>query len=63
MSAFQLSVVSQAQVLAMARCKNISGPTAGSGGTPAGDGGDDRPRHLTAADKGKGKKVATKKRQ
>ena len=31
-------------------------------GTPSDDGADDRPRHLTAAEKGKGKKVATKKR-
>jgi hypothetical protein len=47
----------------MARCKNVSGPTAGSGGTPGGDGGDDQPRRLTAAEKGKGKKLATKKRK
>ena len=47
----------------MARCKNVSGPTAGSGGTTGGDGGDDRPHHLTAAEKGKGKKVARKKRK
>ena len=47
----------------MARCKNVSGPTAGSGGTPGGDGGNDRPRPLTAAEKGKRKKVMTKKRK
>jgi len=45
----------------MARCKNVSGPTAGSGGTPGGDGGDDRPRRLTAAEKGKRKKVMTRR--
>ena len=47
----------------MAYCKNVSGPTTGSGGTPGGDGGDDRPCRLTAAEKGKGKKVMTKKRK
>ena len=47
----------------MACCKNVSGPTDGSGGTPGGDGGDDRPHRLTAAQKGKGKKVMTKKRK
>jgi len=46
----------------MAHCKNVSGPTAGSGGTPAGDGGDDRTHCLTPVEKGKGKKVATKKK-
>ena len=47
----------------MAHCKNVSGPTAGSGGTPRGDGGDDRPHWLSAAEKGKGKKVLAKKRK
>jgi len=47
----------------MARCKNVSGPTAGSGGSPGGDGGGDLPRRLTAVEKGKGKKVMTKKRK
>ena len=47
----------------MARCKNVSGPTASSGGTLGGYGGDDPPRRLTAAEKGKGKKVMTKKRK
>jgi len=47
----------------MARCKNVSGPIAGSGGSPGGDGGGDPPRRLTAIDKGKGKKVMTKKRK
>ena len=47
----------------MAHCKNVSGPTAGSGGTPGGDGGDDRPRRLIVVEKGKGKKVMTKKRK
>jgi len=47
----------------MARCKNVSGPTAASGGTPGGDGGDDKPHRLTAVEKGKGKKVMTKKRK
>ena len=47
----------------MARCKNVSGPTAGSGGSPGGDGGGDPPRRLSAAEKGKGKKLATKKRK
>ena len=46
----------------MARCKNVSGPTAGSGGTLGRNGGDDRPRRLTTVEKGKGKKVMTKKR-
>jgi len=50
-------------VLAMARCKNVSGPTAGSGGSPGGDGGGDPPRRLSVAEKGKGKKLATKKRK
>ena len=53
MSNCQLLAVSQAQVLEMARCKNVSGLTAGKGGTPGGDGGDDRPRRLTTAEKGK----------
>ena len=47
----------------MARCKNISGLTGGSGGTPGGNGGDDRPHRITAAEKGKGKKVLAKKRK
>ena len=47
----------------MARCKNVSGPTASSGGSPGGDGEDDPPRRLTVAEKGKGKKLATKKRK
>ena len=42
----QLSVVSQAQFLAMARCKNVSFRTASSGGSPGGDGGDDPPRRF-----------------
>ena len=45
----------------MARCKNVSGPAASAGGSPGGDGGGDPPRRLTAAEKGKGKKLATKK--
>ena len=59
----QLSAVVQAVILAMARCKNMSGPAAGSGGSPGGDGGGDPPRRLSAAEKGKGKKLATKKRK
>ena len=47
----------------MARTKNVSGPTGGSGGSPGGDGGGDPPRRLSAAKKGKGKKLATKKRK
>jgi len=47
----------------MARTKNVSGPAAGSGGSPGGDGGGDPPRRLSAAEKGKGKKLATKKRK
>ena len=47
----------------MACCKNVSGLTSGSGVTPRGDGGDDRPRRFTAAEKGKGKKVLAKKRK
>ena len=43
----------------MAHCKNVGG----SAGTPRGDGGDDKPRRLMAAEKGKGKKVMTKKRK
>ena len=42
----------------MARCKNVGGALAGASG---GGDGDDRPRHLTAAEKGK--KVITKKRK
>jgi len=47
----------------MARTKNVSGPAAGSGGSPGGDGGGDRPRRLSTVEKGKGKKLATKKRK
>jgi len=47
----------------MARCKNVSGPAASAGGSPGGDGGDDPPRRLSATEKGKGKKLATKKRK
>ena len=47
----------------MARCKNVSGPIASGGGSPGGDGGGDPPRRLSAAEKGKGKKLATKKRK
>jgi len=45
----------------MARCKNISGLAASSGGSLGGDGGGDPLRRLSAAEKGKGKKMATKK--
>jgi len=58
-----LSAVVQAVVLAMAHCKNVSAPAAGSAGSPGGDGGGDPPRRLSAAEKGKGKKLATKKRK
>ena len=57
-----LSVVgscSQVVFLVMASCKNVSGLAAGSGGSPGGDGGGDPPRRLSAAEKGKGKKLAT----
>jgi len=47
----------------MARCKNVSGPAASSGGSLGGDGGGDPPCRLSAAEKGKGKKLATKKRK
>jgi len=47
----------------MARTKNVSGLAAGSRGSPGGDGGNDPPRRLSAAEKGKGKKLATKKRK
>jgi len=47
----------------MASCKNVNGPAASAGGSPGGDGGGDPPRHLSAAEKGKGKKLATKKRK
>ena len=47
----------------MACCKNVSGPTASSGGSPGGDGGGDPPRRFSAAEKGKGKKLATNKRK
>ena len=53
----------QSFVLAMARCKNVSRPAASAGGSPGGDGGGDPPRRLSAAEKGKGKKLATKKRK
>jgi len=58
-----LSAVFQGYLLAMARCKNVSGPAASAGGSPGGDGGGDPPRCLSAAEKGKGKKLATKKRK
>jgi len=45
----------------MARCKNVSGPTAAGGGSLGGDGGGDPPRRLSTTEKGKGKKLATKK--
>jgi len=57
----QLSAVVQAVILAMARCKNVSGPAPSAGGSPGGDGGGDPPRRLSAAKKGKGKKLAAKK--
>jgi len=47
----------------MARCKNVSGPAPSAGGSPGGDGGGDPPHCLAAAEKGKGKKLATKKRK
>ena len=47
----------------MAHCKNVSGPTASAGGSPGGDGGGDSPRRLSVAEKGKGKKLVTKKRK
>jgi len=47
----------------MARCNNVSGPAASAGGSPGGDGGGDPPRRLSAVEKGKGKKLATKKRK
>jgi hypothetical protein len=47
----------------MARCKNVSGPTGGSGGTPGGNRGDDKPHHFIAVEKGKEKKVLAKKRK
>ena len=47
----------------MARCKNVGGPTAAGGASLGGDGGGDPPRRLSAAEKGKGKKLATKKRK
>ena len=58
----QLSALSQAVILAMARCKNVSGPAPSTGVSPGGDGGGDPPRRLSAVEKGKGKKLATKKR-
>ena len=53
----------QVLFLAMARCKNVSGPEASAGGSPGGDGRGDPPRRLSAVEKGKGKKLATKKRK
>jgi len=47
----------------MARCKNVSRPVASAGGSRGGDGGGDPPRRLSAVEKGKGKKLATKKRK
>jgi len=47
----------------MARCKNVGGPTAAGGASPGGDGGGDPPHRLSAVEKGKGKKLATKKRK
>jgi len=47
----------------MARCKNVSGPAPSASGSPGGDGGGDPPHRLSAAEKGKGKKLATKKRK
>ena len=47
----------------MAHCMNVSGLTGGSGSTPGGDGGDDRPLWFLVAEKGKGKKVLAKKRK
>jgi len=47
----------------MTRCKNVSGPATSAGGSPGRDGGGDPPRRLSAAEKGKGKKLATKKRK
>jgi len=58
-----LPAVVQAVILAMARCKNVSGPAPSAGGSPGGDGGGDPLRRLSAAEKGKGKKLATKKRK
>jgi len=58
-----LSAVFQAQVLAIARCKNVSSPTGASGGSLGGDGGGDPPRRFSAIEKGKCKKLATKKRK
>jgi len=47
----------------MACCKNVSGPAASAGGSPGGDGGGDPPRRLSTIEKGKGKKLDTKKRK
>jgi hypothetical protein len=47
----------------MAHCKNVSGPAASTGGSPGGDGGGDPSHRLSVAEKGKGKKLATKKRK
>jgi hypothetical protein len=47
----------------MTRCKNVSSPTGGSGGTLGSDWGEDRPRCFRATEKGKGKKVLAKKRK
>ena len=45
----------------MTCCKNVSGPASGGGGTLGDDGGGDRPRRFTAAEKGK--MVLAKKRK
>ena len=58
-----MSAIFSVLFLAMARCKNVNGPEARAGGSPGGDGGGDPPRRLSAAEKGKGKKLATKKRK
>ena len=47
----------------MAHCKNVSGSAASARGSLGGDGGGDPPHCLSAAEKGKGKKLATKKRK
>ena len=55
--------VVQGKFLAMAHCKNVSGLATSSGGSLGGDGGGDPPRRFSAAEKGKGKKLATKKKK
>ena len=47
----------------MACFKNVSGPAASAGGSRGGDAGGDPPRRLSVVEKGKGKKLATKKRK